>query len=646
MTRFFVHSIGWRFWLLAGALWLLSTPYIGIDHDARLYTLMAMRWLSPDAYARDPWFAFSSQDQWSVFSPLFSGVLQVFGVEWGAMMLTLAGGMLFIFGGWRLARECQPKPISWFSILLLVSVPLCYSAKGMLYVSEGFATARSLAVPLSLVAVSYSIGNRFGKSAFWHLTALVLHPSMAFGPAAVSILLAMNDRILVGTIASACVTFVIVLFAGALGQLPTIDAAWLSFVSPAILVFVRPWLESHLLEVLAPISLLLLGCRWGIPRARRLYGFAALVSTMGLLFSLLAADYVQVTVVLQAQVWRALWFAKVVAILALADLAIRYILRRHAPAKWGLAVVLLMGYGLGPISLTLIGIWAAGILLPLVTWQRIRSLMAGQQFLFRILAGLLVLIFLPTYLSSMSLAATSLNTPSMLPDTLVGLLRTGGTGLLAGGVWWLLWKGKPSWIALCGLIALAGGVSLWDERSEVQRHWESKYHLDGGRRVFADRISRGDTVYWHDSVPRVWMELGTSGYAGTVHTTGMIFSRERTHLLENRMQKVAIRALTEKEYRSVQSLSQLVGLANGRSFGEDGSDPFLLAAYESSRASTRFGITQLCKDKHLDYVIDPMGYPGLYVATELEQIGGRTVSLYLYECAKIRPITHIADDHA
>ena len=45
--------------LSAMALWLFTHPYTGFDfHDTRIYTILALHWLAPDAYARDPFFMF------------------------------------------------------------------------------------------------------------------------------------------------------------------------------------------------------------------------------------------------------------------------------------------------------------------------------------------------------------------------------------------------------------------------------------------------------------------------------------------------------------------------------------------------------------------------------------------------------------
>lgn len=621
---------------LLATLWLFSNPYIGIDHDARLYTMMAMRWLMPIAYARDPWFAFGSQDDWSLFSPLYAQVLVGAGVEYGALVTTLVAAALYIYSAHSLSRQVVKGAGGWLGTLLLVSVPINYSIQGMLNVSEGFATARMLAVPLSMLAVAYSLRRLPWFAAFFHVAALLLHPAMALSAALVSAMLSVphcwRSRLaLLGIFVAAGV-----LLAGVFGGLARLDGSWLAFVEPAPLIFIRSWVIADPLGPLAPLTLLLLASRIGIPRMRTLYQITALVAAGGMLFSLVAGDHAPVLIVMQAQFWRALWFAKVVGVLALVDLGTRFVLRRHAPLRplWAaLAAATLVGL---PPACLFGGVWVSLHAKSATPVRRIAAcLCRWQRGMFVLTIGLCV-VALPGYVQSLSLAATSINEGNWLPDAATGFLRTGGSGLLALLVWWIgrKWSGPATSISVAIGLLIAG--SLWDERSSMQRYWESRYSVDGSRRVFREQIQRGKTVYWHDSTPRVWMELATSGYASTTHATGLVFSRQRTEVLESRMTKVAVRALTEEQYRGVSSLQALLNFAQGSLTGEGTADIFVLARYESMSPSTRFGILRLCRDPDLDFVIDPMEFPGMYVAVEEETIAGRRVKLHLYQCSRLR----------
>jgi hypothetical protein len=155
--------------------------------------------------------------------------------------------------------------------------------------------------------------------------------------------------------------------------------------------------------------------------------------------------------------------------------------------------------------------------------------------------------------------------------------------------------------------------------------------------MFAAHIERGRTVYWHDAAPRVWLELGTAGYASTTHATGLVFSRERTRVLDARLTRVAIRTLTADQARLAAANGMLLDAAlRGAAGGAGEVRPYVLASYEATRPSTPFGIGYLCRDKDLDFVIDPVNIEGMSLAEEAERIDGRRVVNHLYDCAMFR----------
>ena len=623
--------------VLAGALWLGANPYIGIDHDARLYTFMAVRWLTPAAFARDPWFAHGSQDDWSLFSPAYALALELFGVETGALLTTITGGLLFVLASVLLAKSFLRGRLAWLAALLLVSVPLCYSAKGMLFVSESFATARAFAVPLSMMALALGARKRMRGALALHAAAMLLHPSMALAPLVITVLCMVPARGSTLLVLGGSLSAALLLLAGALGLVSVIDGEWLMFAEPAVLVFIGPWVRSELTTILAPIVLLLIAHRHGVWRMRRLYGATALVASVSVLFSLLAGEFMPVTLVMQAQFWRALWIANVVAVVAFADLAGRFILRRRAPSRLPLLGVLVpLASLLGPGSLLLVA-WVGMKVGSLAYWQRFADQVARHRRLVQGLLAVIVILQAPVYLLSLSLASAAANLRGGLEDVAFGLLRTGGSGVLALAVFLAVCRWQARALPLLALPLLVVNMWLWDERSPIQKYWESRYSIDGSRRMFAAQIERGRTVYWHEAAPRVWLELGTAGYASTTHATGLVFSRERTRVLDARLTRVAIRTLDADQARLAAANGMLLDAAlRGVSGGAGKARPYVLASYESIRPSTPFGIGHLCRDKDLDFVIDPVNIEGMSLAEEAERIDGRRVVNHLYDCARFR----------
>lgn len=238
-----------------------------------------------------------------------------------------------------------------------------------------------------------------------------------------------------------------------------------------MLVFIGSWLRSELTAILAPIVLLLIAHRRGVWRMRRLYGITALVASVSVLFSLLAGERIPVTLVLQAQFWRALWIANVVAVVACADLAGQFVLRRRAPSRLPLVGALVPLASLLAQGSLLLLVWAGLMVCPRAYWQWF----ADQVLLHRrLVLGLLVAIVavqLPAYLLSLSLASAAVDS-SGGSDVAVGLLRTGGSGALALAIFLAACRWQPRVLAALALprrSACGCGTSVRRRRSTGNR---------------------------------------------------------------------------------------------------------------------------------------------------------------------------------
>jgi hypothetical protein len=80
------------------AIWLLTHRYFGIQHDGQFYAVQALARIDPAAYAHDIFFSFGSQDNYSLFSPIYAWLIGTTGLDRAAFVL-LAGAHL----AWALA---------------------------------------------------------------------------------------------------------------------------------------------------------------------------------------------------------------------------------------------------------------------------------------------------------------------------------------------------------------------------------------------------------------------------------------------------------------------------------------------------------------------------------------------------------------
>jgi hypothetical protein len=619
---------------------VIATPYIGIDHDARLYMVGALHDLNPAFHARDPWFLDASQDRWTLFSPMLAQIVRLFDIEGGALAATVLQGFVFLVAAYWFSHAALRGPASLLLFLALVTLPLCFSPKGMLFIREGFVSARMFGIGFSLFGLTCCLQGRAAAAVHCHGIALAIHPIMAVGPAAVSVLLHRSPGVqaTLGFVGAALLAGV---FAAAGSTvLPVMDADWWAYVDLAVLVSVGEWVGASLPRWLSLFCLLIVAGRYGTFRLRGFYRLVALVSAVALLASVVAGIHIQVVLILQAQLWRSLWLVQVAGVVALVDLGCRHVLRRHAPYRAPgllfIATGLLFPAWSGVALAVLAGIHQrVPRLLPALVRQ-----LRPRKFAVAIVATSLALLALPGYLLDWAMVSGSLDEPHVVADAVEGFLRTGGYGLVPGLIWLLGRAAQrrgpvPGAVILVPLTLLA--ALMWDARSPERRAIESRYALDTSRSRFAGIIPRGSVVFWNRGGERVWFELGTAGYAGTLHATGMVFSRERTRLLAVRLIAVAMAYRSREEVdEAIASGSVVESLLRRGGGASEMVDPYLLAAYEALSSITPFGLGNLCRDQQLDFVVDTLFVPGVSAIPVQEEILGRRQQYFVYACKVLR----------
>jgi hypothetical protein len=114
--------------LLWIATWSLSHGYDGIRHDGRLYTLQALAHARPEPLSHDVFLSFGSQDQYSVFSPLYAAVIRLVGIEHAAAILTLISQLALLVGALLLARRVASPTPALLGLSVLVAIPGMYGS--------------------------------------------------------------------------------------------------------------------------------------------------------------------------------------------------------------------------------------------------------------------------------------------------------------------------------------------------------------------------------------------------------------------------------------------------------------------------------------------------------------------------------------
>lgn len=637
------ETLWWFAVFAAGAaLWLLNHPYGGIWHDARIYTLMAVHWLDPTPFVSDPWFSGKSVDGLSIFTPIYGALISLSGISLAAMLMTLLGALGWLLATGWLSFSWFGRPLAVLVFLFLSSIPLTYClGRPIFIVSESFVTARLLAISFSIAGIVAATNGRFRTGMGLQVIGMLFHPLMALWGLLATVCLKMPDRgiVTMAAFSLACVS-VLSLNPMDMTALRMMDPEWQEVVkASAMVVFLEPWPKIAINDALWWLSILLFAGEFGQVKPRRLYQIVSLISALALLLSLIASYFLPIVFFLQAQFWRALWLAVLIGCVAALDVGWTAV--RSGRAGRGIAVMLALTLlfrdaGGGLALFLAYGIWS-------VDKGHLLNAVASKQEAVIKTAGFLVLL------------AVAVCLPDILMEIWIigGMDRASALGLIEN----MLIRATPFffyavvplavWFCMARLgdnrryrwgMALGAGLLLsfaawhWDQRLPAKQQIEARYRVGGNRDLFAGLVRPGQQVYWPGNALRVWFDLGTASYASSVQAIGIVFSRERMVEVRRRLERIV---LMEHRPQTDQDAHQMAV----RYVSEQGwlnTSPLDLHTYEESSSLTKEGLSVLCSDPVLDFVVSERFFPSWSVAQHMETVRQRNIAHYLYDCDKFR----------
>lgn len=306
--------------LAAIALYLLLHPYLGLTHDARLYSLQALNHLHPELYGNDVFLRYGSQDDFTFFTPLFASLTAWLGLEPAAALLTLISQLMFLAAAFLFARRLMPANLALVGLSLLLLIPNHYGSQKIFSFLESFVTPRLLAEGLVLFAIAGWLAGRRWLAAALIAGAMVTHPIMGLSGAA---LLAALALVLPHWRAywPHALGALLIIGAALFGLVPNawqFDDEWLAVVvTRADYLVLLKWSSDDWGRVVTVIATLAVGAQSLRGDMHRI-ALATLISTSAsMLLAVFGADLLRIILVMQAQPWRAMWLATVVALLLL-----------------------------------------------------------------------------------------------------------------------------------------------------------------------------------------------------------------------------------------------------------------------------------------------------------------------------------------
>jgi hypothetical protein len=530
-------------WVAAGSLWLLLFNYRGMDHDALLYAFQALGRMRPDLYANDIFLRFGSQDNYTLFSPLFASAISAFGLEPAAALLTLISTVALFASCWLLARAIGPAKYSVLALGLVIALPSDYGPSSVFHYIEGFLTPRLLAEAFSIAGVALALNQRAVAATALLALGFLVHPVMTAPAIAVAgyLLLGESRPRLFAALAAALLVGIAVLGLA----LPEdsswkLAGTWLQMVNlHAPYVFLFNWTAEDWNGPVTTVATLGIGLLALEKGTARKVCIASLFSVgFCLALNLLGADLLRISILTQAQGYRCLWIAGVVCVLVLPSICINLWQR----GRLGRATLFMLAaawllrdemYSLAVAPLTLLVAWLATRKgdeepsLPIVYFTSCA-----------VLGFAIVVTTANTLLESSS---TYLDTAA--PEIVDRIHTFLDVRLLPVTLLLAAWFASQRLRTTGGLVAVVMATAAIGAAMVPYSvaDWTRSDYGAQTRKAFASwraEIPVGEDVAWLDRPFATWVLLERPSYYSTVQTGTALFSRKAAEVLHNRKHRV------------------------------------------------------------------------------------------------------------
>jgi hypothetical protein len=352
--------------VLPVTLWLLMRGYHGLTEDGQIYAFQAFARLHPPL-TTDLYLQNTSQDQFTLFSPLYAWCIGPLGLENAARLLTLAFTIWFLAAAWNFVRSVTGREAAWLGVVFLLIIAGNYGASGVFRILDPFLTARLPAEALIITALGCHVRGRTRLGLLLALGAMFVHPLMALPGLLLIVFLSVPARVsVIGAVGCVFATLAAAVAAANLPRglhlLAIMDPSWLEVVRErSQFLFLQLWsIRDWDINALPFISLGFTAIAITDDRIRRLCAVAALVGVAGLATAFIGDVIGPVAIFVQGQAWRWVWIAAFIG----AALVPATVLRVWREEKCGplCALLLVSGWTLPGID------GAACVTLPLMLW--------------------------------------------------------------------------------------------------------------------------------------------------------------------------------------------------------------------------------------------------------------------------------------
>jgi hypothetical protein len=618
----------WRFAaipvaLLQVTLWLVMHGYHGLTEDGQIYAFQAFARLHPPLTA-DLYLQNTSQDQFTLFSPLYAWCIAPLGLETAARLLTLAFTVWFLAATWSFVRSVTGREAAWLAVAFLLIIAGDYGASGVFRILDPFLTARLPAEALTITALGCHVCGMKRLGLLLALGALLIHPLMALPGLLLIACLRLPVRVgVIGAIGCVFATLAIVVAAvnvpTASHVLTVMDAPWLDVVRErSQFIFLQLW-SIHDWDINAQpfISLTFTALAVTDDRIRKLCAAAILVGAAGLAVAFICGLIGPVAILVQGQAWRWVWIVVFIGAALVPSTALQVWRDEKCGALCAMLLVsswTLPGVdGTVCVSIALI-LWLtrAQISSRLATHSRWLSAALGvAMVVWTLVKCWAILLPPPSPLGRAPLGGVQIQDVFALriPAVLLGVL-----------VWWGTRAVRTRWVPiLISTMLIALSICAFPAAFKQPRTLAAAADIH----EFAD---------WANVIPPtsavlvapprdvgafVWFTLDRPNYLTLNQSSGVVFSRATA--LEVRRRSEVLLPLMDPDWKILTSLRATSGSRRKKEV--------------TTRLLTAENLIQVCADLQLGFVISPekVGFEPLR-----HEHDGVWKNWNLYDCGRVR----------
>jgi hypothetical protein len=614
--------VGAAYFLTAVATWLLLRGYHGLIGDAQLYAFQALSRMHPPL-ASDLYLQNTSQDQFTIFSPVYAWFIELLGVEPAALSLTLFFTIWFLAAAWVAARTLTDRDGAWLAVFFLLIVDGRYGGSGVFSLAEQFLTARLPAE--ALIATSFACFLRGSRvlAAVVAAVALLIHPLIALpGLLLVMCILVPTRASLLGAAASAIAALLIAFCAVHLPWMaklfPIMDPTWLNIVQErSQFLFPRLWsFRDWEINAQPFFYLVFIAFATQDTRVRGICVAAVIVGATGLGIAVIGDSVGPLAILVQGQAWRWVWISVFVGTLLLPATVLKIWLDKKCGPLC--AMLLLLGLTLPPANGT------ACVSLSLILWLMrphfpIRAVLVLRWILWALAFAVAAWAAIHIWEITSSAFRRSGAIAAMLLRDLFALKIPAVLG--AALICWGLRKcaGFRAPTVLCfGLLAL----SIFILPAAFKQN-----------RLLASTAERNEFSDWAGIIPPtstvlvapardvgtfVWFTLQRPNYLSVDQSAGVVFSRATA--LEVKRRSQVLLPVMDPNWKI---MSKLRAAANSGKHQID----------TPSRPLTAANLDQICADTLLGFVISSQQ---IDFDSLTHKNAGPWMGWHLYDCSKVR----------